>query len=250
MFFMYRTPITMAVMESPGMPKTSAGIHAPASALLLADPDSTMPSTCPVPNFSGSFENFLLMAYDIHAAMSAPAPGKAPTAVPRTLPRKICLGYFLANAHWPDSTLPTFSTTNSAGGLVSTTKRMISEMANMPIIMAIMPMPPVNSALPNVKRGKPAGLPRPTQATNKPSSKVTTPLRGWSVVMKTAQVRPSSTNQKYSKELKFNAKSANAGAAKISTTVPNKPPTAEKTNPAPKAISACPFLVMAKASSV
>ena len=53
-----------------------------------------------------------------------------------------------------------------------------------------------------------------------------------------------------SDELKFNAKSANAGAAKISTTVPNKPPTAEKTSPAPKAISACPFLVMAKASSV
>ena len=30
--------------------------------LIYAAPDSTMPSTCPVPNFSGSFENFLLMA--------------------------------------------------------------------------------------------------------------------------------------------------------------------------------------------
>ena len=60
MFFMYRTPITMAVMESPGMPNTKAGIQAPAKALLLAAPDSTMPSTWPVPNFSGSFENFLL----------------------------------------------------------------------------------------------------------------------------------------------------------------------------------------------
>ena len=37
--------MTMAVIESPGMPNTSAGIHAPASALLLAEPDSTMPST-------------------------------------------------------------------------------------------------------------------------------------------------------------------------------------------------------------
>ena len=82
MFFMYSTPITIAVIESPGMPNTSAGIHAPASALLLAEPDSTMPSTWPVPNFSGSFENFLLIAYDIHAAMSAPAPGSAPTSVP------------------------------------------------------------------------------------------------------------------------------------------------------------------------
>ena len=60
------------------MPNTSAGIQAPASALLLAAPLSTMPSTWPVPNFSGSFEKRLLIAYDIQAAMSAPAPGSAP----------------------------------------------------------------------------------------------------------------------------------------------------------------------------
>ncbi|MNW22181.1 hypothetical protein D3C71_2235230 [compost metagenome] len=52
----------MAVIESPGMPNTSAGIQAPASALLLAAPDSTIPSTWPVPNFCGSFENFLEVA--------------------------------------------------------------------------------------------------------------------------------------------------------------------------------------------
>ncbi len=86
---MYSTPMTIAVIESPGIPNTSAGIHAPASALLFAEPDSTMPSTWPVPNFSGSFENFLLIAYDIHAAMSAPAPGSAPTSVPSALPRRI-----------------------------------------------------------------------------------------------------------------------------------------------------------------
>ena len=54
-----------------------------------------MPSTWPVPNFSGSFENFLLIAYDIQAAMSAPAPGSAPTSVPSALPRRICSGYFI-----------------------------------------------------------------------------------------------------------------------------------------------------------
>jgi len=39
MFFMYSTPMTIAVIESPGMPKTRAGIHAPASVLVLAEPD-------------------------------------------------------------------------------------------------------------------------------------------------------------------------------------------------------------------
>ena len=106
MFFMYSTPITIAVIESPGMPNTSAGIHAPASALLFADPDSTMPSTWPVPNFSGSFENFLLIAYDIQAAMSAPAPGSAPTSVPSALPRRICIGYLTVSRHMPLNTLP------------------------------------------------------------------------------------------------------------------------------------------------
>ena len=61
-FFKYKTPMAMAVIESPGMPNTIAGIQAPANEELLAAPDSTMPSTWPVPNFSGSSENFLLMA--------------------------------------------------------------------------------------------------------------------------------------------------------------------------------------------
>src|SRR6266480_4838852 len=99
MFFMYSTPITMAVIESPGMPNTSAGIHAPASALLLAEPDSTMPSTWPVPNFSGSLENRFDIAYDIHAAISAPAPGNAPINVPNALPRRIEAQYFFVRPH-------------------------------------------------------------------------------------------------------------------------------------------------------
>ena len=120
----------------------------------------------------------------------------------------------------------------------------------MPIIIGIMPMPPVISVLPKVKRGKPAGLPRPTQATSRPSSSVTSPSSGRSDVMNTAQVSPSSTSQKYSNELKLSAKSASAGAATISTTVPNRPPTAENTRPAPSASSAWPLRVIAKASSV
>jgi hypothetical protein len=88
------------------MPNTSAGIHAPASALLLAAPDSTMPSTWPVPNFSGSLENFFDIAYEIQAAMSAPAPGSAPIAVPTALPRRIDIGYCLVSPHMPRKTLP------------------------------------------------------------------------------------------------------------------------------------------------
>ena len=102
------------------MPNTSAGIQAPASALLLAEPLSTMPSTWPVPNFSGSFENFLLIAYDIQAAMSAPAPGSAPISVPSALPRRICFGYFTASAHMPLKTLPIGLSTISASPSVST----------------------------------------------------------------------------------------------------------------------------------
>ena len=127
---------------------------------------------------------------------------------------------------------------------MSTAKRMISDIANMPIIIGIRPMPPSSSVLPNVKRGKPAGLESPTDATSSPSISDTKPLSGRSDVMNTAQVRPSSTSQKYSNELNLSANSASAGAA-MSTAVPKSPPIAEKTRPAPSAVSACPFLVIA-----
>ena len=120
----------------------------------------------------------------------------------------------------------------------------------MPIIIGIKPMPPIISTLPNVKRGNPAGLPSPTQATSRPKNSMMSPLSGLSEVINTAQVRPKSTSQKYSNELKRVAKSASAGAARISTMVPNRPPTAENTRPAPSACSARPLRVMAKASSV
>src|SRR5450759_1883950 len=127
---------------------------------------------------------------------------------------------------------------------------MISEIANMPIIIGLIPMPPRSSMLPNVKRGIAAGLLSPTHATRSPNISVTKPLSGRSEVMNTAQVKPSSTSQKYSNELNFNANSASAGAASINTAVPNSPPNAEKTKPAPSAVSAWPFFAIAYASSV
>ncbi len=68
--------------------------------------------------------------------------------------------------------------------------------------------------------------------------------------MKMAQVKPSITSQKYSKELNFSATSASAGAATISTSTPKMPPSTENTSPAPSAVSAWPFFVSRKASSV
>ena len=122
---------------------------------------------------------------------------------------------------------------------------MISETANMPIMSGIRPMPPSRSVLPKVKRGNAAGLLRPTPAMSRPMKSVVSPFSGALVEMKTAQVRPIRTSQKYSNELNLSANSASAGAETISTAVPNRPPTAEKTRPAPSASSAWPFLVIA-----
>ena len=60
--------------------------------------------------------------------------------------------------------------------------------------------------------------------------------------MNTALDRPSTTSQKYSNDENLSATSASAGAATISTAVPNRPPITENTRPAPSAISAWPFL--------
>ena len=115
----------------------------------------------------------------------------------------------------------------------------------MPIMSGIRPMPPSSSVLPKVKRGNAAGLLRPTPATSRPMNSVVRPFSGASVEMKTAQVSPMRTSQKYSNELNLSANSASAGAEIISTAVPNRPPTAEKTRPAPRASSAWPFFVIA-----
>src|SRR5512145_2721032 len=127
---------------------------------------------------------------------------------------------------------------------------MISDTANIPIISGMNPRPPISSVLPKVKRGNPAGLPRPTVATSNPISSDATPFNGRSAVITIAQVSPSSTSQKYSNELKRSANSASTGAATISTAVPKSPAIAENTSPAPSAVSARPFRVIAYASSV
>ena len=62
--------------------------------------------------------------------------------------------------------------------------------------------------------------------------------------MKMAQVKPSITSQKYSKELKFSATSASDGAASTNTSTPKMPPRTEKTSPAPSAVSAWPLRVI------
>src|SRR6266496_3977136 len=72
----------------------------------------------------------------------------------------------------------------------------------------------------------------PTDETRSPSSSETSPFSGLPTAMKTAQVRPSSTSQKYSKVPNLSATSASEGAATISTAVPKSPPMTEKTSPA------------------
>ena len=124
-----------------------------------------------------------------------------------------------------------------------TAKRSTSEIANMPIISGISEMPPVSSALPKVQRGAPAGFSRPTQEISSPSSSDTRPFSGSLPAMKTAQVKPSITSQKYSNELNLSAISASAGAATISTSTPKMPPSTENTRPAPSASSGWPLRV-------
>jgi len=145
----------------------------------------------------------------------------------------------------PRNTLPIFACASSQGSSMRATLRMTSETANMPIMIGIRVSPPASSALPNVKRGNPAGLSRPTVATRSPRRSDTTPFSGFEKAMKTAESKPSTTSQKYSNEENLSAISASAGAAAISTAVPNNPPITENTRPAPSASSPSPLRVIA-----
>jgi hypothetical protein len=82
MLYIISAPITIAVTESPGIPSTSAGIHAPPTAALFALVGAITPSSHPVPNSSGFFDVRCATPYAANAAMSAPAPGSAPMNVP------------------------------------------------------------------------------------------------------------------------------------------------------------------------
>ena len=90
MFFIRSTPITIAVIESPGIPKTSAGIQAPARAALFEVVASAMPSIEPLPYSSGLLLNRLETAIETHAAISPPAPGNIPISAPIPPERIAC----------------------------------------------------------------------------------------------------------------------------------------------------------------
>ena len=145
----------------------------------------------------------------------------------------------------PAKTLPTSIFAISQGSSMEVALRRISETANMPIIIGISVRPPASSALPKVKRGYAAGLSRPTADTRSPMRSETKPFSGSPTAMKTAQVRPRSTSQKYSNVPNLSATSASEGAATMSTAVPKSPPITEKTSPAPSAASPWPFFVIA-----
>ena len=108
----------------------------------------------------------------------------------------------------------------------------------MPTIMGISSTPLMSSFMPKVKRGKAAGFSRPMQAINKPNNKEMLAFKTLVLPMNTAPASPSTTSQKYSKDENFKAISARPGENSTITTVPNKPPMAENTSPAPKATSA------------
>jgi len=243
--FMYSTPMTIAVIESPGMPNTSAGIQAAASAELLAEVASTMPSMWPVPNFSGVLENFLETAKEIQAAMSAPAPGRAPMKTPMPEPRRKLNQYLLKTLQTPWKMLPTFCAITALRSSTVTAPRSSSDSANMPIIAGMKLMPCSSSTLPKVKRGWPAVGSMPTQLMSRPKMSEVTPLSGSPVVMKIAQVRPSSASQKYSKDEKLMAASARTGAQTMRIATPIIPPSTEKTRLTPRLRSSSPFFDMA-----
>ena len=110
--------------------------------------------------------------------------------------------------------------------------------------MGMSSIPLINSFIPKVKRRWPAGFSKPIHAINKPSNKDMQALRTLVLPINTAPAKPRTTNQKYSNDENFNAISAKAGEKSTITMVPNKPPMAENTKPAPRAISAWPLSVI------
>src|SRR2546429_50764 len=116
----------------------------------------------------------------------------------------------------PLNTLPMRVWAISQGWSMVATLRMISDTANMPIMIGISVRPPASSALPKVKRGNPAGLSSPTEATSRPASSETMPFSGFASARNTALARPSTTSQKYSNDENLSAISASARAAEQS----------------------------------
>src|SRR5690606_10093441 len=232
--FIYNTPIAIAVIVSPGMANTRAGIHALLKAALFALEPPITPSTWPVPHFSGLRDTLRATAVEIHAAISALAPGSIPMNEPRALLRITTLRY----PHTVEKTF--FHSSTARVPDVSTSlparrkDRKISGSANMPIRAGINDTPSSRSALPNVKRGSPDEYSMPTQEMIKPISKASPPLTGSLPATKMAQLKPRTLSQKNSNTLKFKATLASMGAANIRTAQPTTPPSIEHKAPTPR----------------
>ena len=149
--------------------------------------------------------------------MSAPAPGRVPTTVPSTLPRRVCAEYLRDQRPHAREDLADLLGRSPMRAVVDARSAAPRRRRTGRSWPGSGSRPPSRSALPKVKRGCAAGFSSPTLPSSRPSSSVTKPLSGRSLAMKTAQVRPSSTSQKYSNELNLSATSASAGAATIST---------------------------------
>ena len=185
------------------MPNTSAGIQAPASALLLAAPASTMPSTWPVPNFSGSFENFLRHRVGHpRRHVGARAGLRCRSTVPSALPRSS--GQRVLHQQAPHALEARCRSSRCAdlraAGRCAATKRRISETANMPTIIGIRLTPPVEL---RVAEGEARMAGRVVEAdagdTSKPEQqRHASPSAMLALPMNTAPASPSTTIQKYS----------------------------------------------------
>ena len=82
-------PRMIDVFVSPGTPRESMGISAPPTVALLADSGAAIPWGSPVPKVSGSLARRFSIAYPMRQAGPPPSPGRIPTSVPSTLPRRI-----------------------------------------------------------------------------------------------------------------------------------------------------------------
>ena len=141
---MVSTPMTSAVTESPGIPKTRAGTQAPASAELFAAVESAIASRDPLPYSSGLFENLFEAAFDTQAAMSAPAPGSMPMREPMVPERrkwkKRPENVWKAGAK-VSRTAPFFSTTGATCVAAPLILRRISETPKSPIMAGMNSIP-------------------------------------------------------------------------------------------------------------
>ncbi len=76
--------INTAAGAEPGIASASAGISAPGMAALSPVSAAIRPSTDPLPNSSRSRLARFAAAYEVHAAMSSPTPGRMPMNTPIT----------------------------------------------------------------------------------------------------------------------------------------------------------------------